>query len=157
MSTTAGTPALTHQRTFTYRTTTEWLGRRNGRLSVKGRDPLVVSAPPEFRGEAAFLNPEELFVASIESCFMLTFVLMVEKYHLPVDAYFSECTGVLELANGEFRFTRIVIKPTVIINQADAAPRVLQILEHANRDCLITNSIQAEVKLQPDVVMSVSE
>lgn len=148
-------PTRTH--TYTYRTTTEWLGRRNGRLAVSGKEPVVLSSPPEFRGEKGFLSPGELFIGAVESCFMLTFVPMIEKYHLPVEAYFSEASGVLELAAGDYRFTRIVIKPTIVINDATGAGKVLEIVEHARRDCLVANSIRTELTIEPDIVLSASE
>ena len=148
---------ITPPRTYTYRTSTEWLGRRNGRLSTHGKESQVVSAPPEFRGEEGFWNPEELFVAAVESCLMMTFASMAEKYHLPVEAYYSEATGDLEYANGEYRFTRITIRPTIIINDAEAAPKTLQVLKNAERGCLLSNSVTAEVSVVPDLVMGVAE
>lgn len=147
----------TRPRTFTYRTTAEWMGRRNGRVSSAGKEPFVFSAPPEFRGEGGFWSPEDLFVGAVETCLMLTFLSLAEKHHVPVEAYYSEATGDLEYANGEYRFTRIRIKPTVIIPTTDHAPKTLQLLQAAQRDCLVSNSIQAEVKVEPDVVLSVTE
>jgi peroxiredoxin-like protein len=144
-------------RAYTYRTTTEWMGRRNGRFAVPGREPFLISSPPEFKGEAAFYNPEELFVGSVEICLMLTFASLIEKQKLPVEAYYSEAVGTLEFANGELRFTRIVIKPTVIVATADANQKVRHALELAHRNCLVANSIQAEVRIEPDVLLSASE
>lgn len=146
----------TKPRTFSYRTTTEWLGRRNARLGSSGKDPIPLSAPAEFRGDGHLLNPEELFVGSIESCLMMTFVSLAEKHHLPIEAYYSEATGDLEYAEGDFRFTHVVVKPTVVISSFDAAPKALQLLKSAEH-CLITNSVRCEVRVEPDVELSVSE
>ena len=144
-------------RVFTYRASTEWLGRRKGRLVSSGRDPLVVSSPPEFRGEPGLWTPEELFLGAIDSCFMITFASMVEKHHLPVEGYFSEVSGVLESADGHYRFTSVTIRPTVIISERAAAEKTLQALEMAHRDCLISNSVTPQIMLEPDVEMSVAE
>jgi peroxiredoxin-like protein len=144
-------------RVFTYRTTTEWMGRRNGRFAAPGKDAFLVSSPPEFKGEDGFYTPEDLFVGAVEMCLMLTFASLIEKQKLPVEAYYSEATGTLEFANGELRFTRIVIKPTIIVPEAAAAPKILQALALAHRTCLVANSIQAEVKVEPDVEVSASE
>ena len=147
----------TKPRTFTYRTTTEWLGRRNGRFGAPGKESLVISSPPEFRGEEGFYTPEEFFVGAVETCLLLTFASLAEKYKLPVEAYYSEAIGTLEHANGELRFTRIVVKPTIVITDATTAKNTLQAIEKAHRTCIIANSIQAEVKVEPDVVLSASE
>lgn len=144
-------------RVYTYRTTTEWMARRNGRFAVPGKEAILFSSPAEFKGEAEFYNPEELFVGSVEMCLMLTFASILDKQKLPVEAYYSEATGTLEYANGELRFTRIVIKPTIIVPAASDAPKVLHALELAHRNCMIANSIQAEVKIEPDVEVSASE
>jgi peroxiredoxin-like protein len=138
-------------RVFTYHTTSEWMGRRNGRFAVAGKESFVFSSPPEFKGEDGFLSPEELFVGSVEMCLMLTFAALAEKQKLPIEAYSSEATGTLEHANGELRFTHILVKPTIIVLSADAAPRVLQTLQLAHRSCMIANSIQAEVKVEGTV------
>ena len=146
------------QKIFTYRTTTEWLGRKEVRFSAaKNEQPFIVTSPPEFRGKEGEWTPEELFVGSIETCLMLTFASLIEKHRLPVEAYMSEATGVLEYADGAYRFTRVTIRPTIIINDETAAPKVLKLMEAANRDCLVSNSVITSVLVEPSVVMSACE
>lgn len=158
MTTLEAAPATrAHSRTFTYRSSTEWLGRRRGRLNATGREPFVVASPPEFRGESGVWTPEELFLGAIDSCLMVTFAAMVEKYHLPVEGYFSEVTGTLESSDGHYRFTRVTIKPTILITERSAAEKTLEALDRAHRDCLITNSVIPTVVLEPDVEMAVAE
>ena len=146
------------QKIFTYRTSTEWLGRRDVRFAAaRDKQPFVVTSPPEFRGKEGEWTPEELFVGAIETCLMLTFASLIEKHHLPVEAYMSEATGTLEYADGAYRFTRVTIKPTIIIDDAASAPKVLKLIEAANRDCLISNSVITSVVVEPSVVLSASE
>jgi len=77
-------------RTFTYRTSNEWLGRRNARLATPGREPIAISQPPEFHGDVHYWNPEELFLGAVEASLMMNFISLAEQYHLPVEGYFSE-------------------------------------------------------------------
>ncbi len=63
--------------------------RFGGGISIQG------SAAPEFLGKAALVNPEELFVASISSCFMLTFIYLASTKNLVVDSYTAEAVGTL--------------------------------------------------------------
>lgn len=142
---------------YTYRTTTEWMGRRNGRFAVPGREPILFSSPPEFKGEEAFYNPEELFVGAVEMCLMLTFASLIEKQKLAVEAYYSEAAGTLEFASGELKFTRIVVRPTVLVQTKDSIPKVHHALELAHRNCLVANSIQSEVTIEADILVSASE
>jgi peroxiredoxin-like protein len=144
-------------RVFTYRTTTEWLGRKDVYFAAADKHPFIITSPPEFRGKKGEWTPEELFVGAIETCLMLTFASLIEKHHLPVEGYSSEATGVLELADGAYRFTRITIKPTIIISDANAGPKVLKLIEAAHRDCLVANSVMTSVLVEPSVLMSASE
>jgi organic hydroperoxide reductase OsmC/OhrA len=145
-------------RSFRYRTTTEWLGRKEVRFaSSPHKQPFVVTSPPEFRGKDGEWTPEELFVGAIETCLMLTFASLIEKHHLPVESYSSEAIGLLESAEDVYRFTRVTIKPTIVINDQTAAPKVLELISAALGDCLIANSIITSVFVEPEVVMSACE
>lgn len=149
-------PQIRHK-TFTYRTTMEWVGGRAGVISSRGKQPFRVSSPPEFKGEANVWTPEDLFVGAIETCLATAFASLVETRHLPVEGYQSESEGLLEFAEGRYRFTKIVIKPTVIISDERSASEVLKALEDAHRDCLVANSVSAEVSINPDVILSAIE
>ncbi len=149
MNTTTITP-----KTFTYRTSTEWLGHRNAKLTAAEKPALAVSSPPEFKGEKGFWTPEDFLVAAVESCLLMTFAHHVERQQLPVEAYFSEAEGVLESSEDGFRFTRIVVRPTIIITDARATEKTLKAIESAHRGCLIANSLRAIVTVVPDVQLS---
>jgi peroxiredoxin-like protein len=153
---TAASPQL-QRKTFTYRTTMEWVGARAGMISSGGKQPFRVANPPEFKGETDVWTPEDLFVGAIETCLATTFASLVEKRRLPVEGYQSESEGLLEFADGRYRFTRIVVKPTVIIAERRSAGDVLKALEDAHADCLVANSVKAEVLVQPHVVLAAAE
>lgn len=139
---------------FTYTTSTEWLGRRNARFSSGDKEHLVISSPPEFKGEPGFWTPEDLFVGAIETCLLMTFASLAEKHKLPVEGYTSEATGTLEWAGGELKFTRVLVKPTIAVAEASLTEKVLQVMALAHRECLVANSVQCEVLVQPDVVLA---
>lgn len=150
-------PPAIRPKSFTYRTSAEWLGRRNVRFSAPTKESLVVSNPPEFRGEEGFWTPEELFIGAVETCLLVTFAGLVEKHNLPVEGYSSEAIGVLETREGDYQFTKVTVKPTIIVTDKNAAPRILEMVERAHRDCLIGNSQRAEIVVEPTVLMSASE
>lgn len=138
-------------KSFTYRTSIEWLGGRNGRFTAPGRESLVISSPPEFKGEEGFWTPEDLFVGAIEMCLMLTFASYVDKYKLPLESYSSEAVGTLELADGKLRFTKVVIKAAVVITDAAVQQQTLDVLRKAEGDCLVANSITTKVVVEADI------
>ena len=144
-------------KSFTYRTSVEWSGRRGCILNADGKPALRVSSPPEFRGERDVWTPEDFLVASVETCFLMTFAGLVEKRHLAVEAYYSHAEGTLEWIDDGYRFTRITLHPTVVVTDLPSARPVLIALEDAKRDCLIARSLQTVVEMEPDVEVSVTE
>jgi organic hydroperoxide reductase OsmC/OhrA len=134
-------------KTFTYTTATRWTGRRAAELTSPGKPPLQISSPPEFKGEAGIWTPEDLFVSAIETCTMATFIALAEKASLPVDSYRSEATGKLEMMEGGFRFTQVVVKATVVIDDAGRVAETEQLLQKSHESCLVRRSVSAEVHL----------
>jgi organic hydroperoxide reductase OsmC/OhrA len=138
-------------KSFTYRTSTEWAGAKAGILSASGKPSFRVASPPEFRGEPDVWTPEDLLVAAVETCLLMTFTSIVQRRQLAVEAYYSEATGLLENVDGQYRFTRVVVKPTVVVADADSTEAVLAAIRDAHKDCLIANSLSAEVVVEPHV------
>src|SRR5262245_53407299 len=66
------------------------------------------SATPAYQGNAACVDPDEAFVASLSACHMLTFLAIAARKGLVVDAYHDEAAGVLEkAAEGRLAITRV--------------------------------------------------
>jgi len=110
-----------------------------------------VASPPEFRGEKNVWTPEDLFVGAIETCFLMTFAAIAQKQELPIDAYYSESTGLLEFVDGKYRFSRVTVKPTIIVAEQDAGEAAPEAIRRAHRDCLVANSVAAEIVVDPDI------
>jgi organic hydroperoxide reductase OsmC/OhrA len=142
--------AIRHK-SFTYRTSMEWAGGKAGLLSGEGKQSFRVASPPEFRGEPDVWTPEDLLVAAVESCLLMTFMSFAQKRELDIEAYYSEAVGLLQHDDGGYRFTRIVVKPTIFINDVEDEEAVRTAMRDAHSDCLIAKSLQATVVVDPDV------
>ena len=140
-------------RSHTFKTSTTWAEGKSGILNSEGKPTLKVSSPPEFKGEAGFWTPEDLFVASVEVCHMATFMALASRRNLPVVSYKSHANGVLEFVDGDYRFTRIVIFPTITISGSGAEAEVHAILREAGKHCLVANSIASIVEVNPTIMM----
>jgi organic hydroperoxide reductase OsmC/OhrA len=140
-------------RSFTYRTSASWLEGRSGLLSSEGKPALRISSPPEFDGERGVWTPEEMFVASVELCHMSTFMAAASKADVPVTSYRSHANGVLEFVEEDYRFTRIVIFPTIVIPSQEYEDEVQDLLKETSRHCLVTNSIAAIVEITPTLMV----
>jgi organic hydroperoxide reductase OsmC/OhrA len=140
-------------RAVTYKTTATWTDAQFGVLTADGKPPIHVSKPPEFKGEQGLWSPEEMFVASVEACHMATFLTFAARKQIPVLAYKSHSNGVLEYIDGDYRFTRIVIFPTITVSKAAVEGTVHALLREAEKRCLVANSIASIVEVNPTIMV----
>lgn len=111
-----------------------------------------VGAPPEFKGREGQWTPEHLFVASINTCFMLTLLAIAENSKLPLVSFSSTAKGKLEkTSEAGYQITEVIIKPRVVIASAEALGRIPRVLDKAKETCFISNSVKSTVKLEPEV------
>lgn len=143
-------PAL-RRKSFTYTTGITWVGKRAGITSSGDKIPFRTASPPEFKGEEGVWSPEDLFVAAVNACQLTTFVSFAMKLELPVASYQSEAEGTLEFVDGGYRFTRVVVRPRVVVSDPEAVEAVRKTLHDAHGACLVSRSILAEVLLEPVV------
>ena len=142
---------LVRHKSFTYRTSTEWTGGKAAHLTSFGKPSLRVASPPEFRGEPNVWTPEDLIVAAVETCLLMTFTSIAAKRNIDFEAYYSEAVGLLYFTNEHYRFTRIEVKPTIIVREERQIEDALKAIHDAHKDCLIANSLNGEVVIEPEV------
>ena len=140
---------------YFYTTEVEWTGERHGDLRAPVLPNLQVDAPPEFKGHEGAWTPEHLFVASVNSCFMTTFLAIAENSKLEFVSFSADAKGKLEKLEGQgFIMTEVILRPKLLISHARDVERASRILEKAEKHCLISNSIKAETKLESEINFS---
>jgi organic hydroperoxide reductase OsmC/OhrA len=110
------------------------------------------SAAPDFRGDAALVNPEEAFVAALSSCHMLTFLAIAAKKRFSLDSYSDEAVGYLEKnEHGQLAMTRVILRPRIQWSEgATVSQQDLDRLHHqAHEGCFIANSVTTNVTVEP--------
>jgi organic hydroperoxide reductase OsmC/OhrA len=152
METTPQQPVKKYK-TFTYHTNIQWTSDRQGMLRADGKPELNVSSPPEFKGIPGVWTPEDLFVAAVEICQMSTFLAFGIRKELPLRSYKSAAEGTLEFVDGNYRFTKIVVRPEIVVGNSWTKEQVEQLVHTAHDNCLIGNSITAEVVVEPKIVI----
>ena len=137
---------------YFYTTEVVWTGERHGDLRAPVLPHMKVDAPPEFKGHEGVWTPEHLFVASVNACFMTTFLAIAENSKLEFVSFSADAKGKLENLEGKgFMMTEVVLRPKLLINHARDAERAGRILAKAERHCLISNSIKTETRLEPEI------
>jgi peroxiredoxin-like protein len=136
---------------YTYRTAVTWTEQRKGVISCAGKPDVQVATPPEFKGHDGIWSPEDLFVASANICLMTTFLSVAERAGLAFTSYESAAEGKLELVDGKFQFTAITLKPVITLPAGGDASKAKELIEKAEANCLISNSMKAKVSLEPTI------
>jgi organic hydroperoxide reductase OsmC/OhrA len=101
--------------------------------------------------DAAAVDPEEAFVASLSSCHMLFFVDFARRGGWVVDSYADEAEGVLEKRDdGKMWMSRVTLRPRVTWG-GDAQPddaAIADLHHRAHEACFIANSVTTEVVVE---------
>ncbi|MCW5557755.1 MAG: OsmC family protein [Verrucomicrobiae bacterium] len=111
--------------------------------------PHVVPIP---MSDAAAVDPEEAFVASLSSCHMLWFLSIAAKHGFVVESYHDKTVGVLgKDASGRIAMTRVTLRPEARFTGEKQPTRdqVLALHEEAHERCFIANSVRTEVRCEP--------
>ena len=146
-----GARPTVRRKSFTYSTSIRWVGNRAGITSSGEKMPFRTASPPEFKGEDRVWTPEDLFVAAVNSCQLMTFAAFALKLGLPVASYESAAEGTLEFVDGGYRFTKVVVRPHVVVSDAGAIDAVRKALADAHDACLVARSVRCDVVLDPVV------
>jgi organic hydroperoxide reductase OsmC/OhrA len=136
---------------FRYQSDVDWKSGRRAVISSEGRPDIEVSSPPEFKGDPGFWTPEDMFVASVNLCTLMTFVAFAQRKELDFVSYESAAEGVLEFVEGKYRFTEVILHPHLVLKSESDIGRAQQILDDAHKGCLVTNSLTATVKVFPEI------
>lgn len=138
-----------------YEVDLQWKLDREGSLSSPVLDSTIeVVTPPEFpKGIAGKWSPEHLFVASVSSCMMTTFLAIAENSRFEFQDLTINAVGKLERIDKKFMITEIQLNPVLTINDQSKSEKGLRILEKSEAACLISNSITSKVKLTIEIIV----
>lgn len=122
--------------------------RFDGGITVPASaSPSVVPKP--FAVEAA-VDPEEMLVAALSNCHMLTFLDLARRAGFFVEAYEDEAIGVMgEIAPKRMAVTRVTLRPRITYRGAPPDQASLDDLHHrAHELCFIANSVTTEIAIE---------
>ena len=124
---------------------------------VAGKPELEGSADPVFRGDATRYNPEDLFVAAVSACHMLTYLSLCARRGVRVLSYEDHATGTLALeADGGGQFTEIRLNPDVRIASGGDADLAHRLHDEAHEGCFIARSCNAPIRHHATIAVATS-
>ncbi len=144
-----------------YEVAVEWQGNRGtgtsdyrsyGRehlITAAGKPDISGSADRAFRGDTERWNPEELLLAALSQCHLLSYLHVAASHGIVVTAYSDAASGVMEqTGGGGGHFVSATLRPVVTISAGD--PELAQRLhQEANAQCFIAASVNFPVHHEP--------
>lgn len=118
-----------------------------GTIVPASASPHIVPMP---WADAAAVDPEEAFVASLSSCHMLFFLDFARRAGVIVISYEDEADGVMEKgADGRVRITKVTLRPQIVFGGDVPDAAAIDALHHkAHEACFIANSVTAEIVIE---------
>jgi organic hydroperoxide reductase OsmC/OhrA len=136
---------------------------RDHDVEIPGLPVLRGSADPSFRGDRTRYNPEQLLLAALAQCHMLSFLHVAVKHGVVVSAYEDHAEGLMRTnRDGSGQFESVTLKPRVTVAApasgapAGGGPRedlLEELHAEANRLCFIARSVKFPVLHEPSVVV----
>ncbi len=142
---------MSHQ----YNVNLKWSSDRVGEVSSPELNSKIeVATPPQFpKGVEGVWSPEHFYTAAVNSCFMTTFLAIAENSRLEFKEFNCNAVGVLDQVDGKYLMTEVVLNPTLVITKEEDKEKALRVLDKSEKACLISNSINSKVSLNPIVTV----
>ena len=126
---------------------------RAHRITFDGGAEILASAAPSVLGrwaDPAGIDPEEMLVAALSSCHMLTFLDKARRAGFVIDRYSDAARGQMgEVTPGRKGLVEVVLRPDISWVGAAPDPEALEALHAASHaECFIANSVRCEVRFE---------
>ena len=145
-----------------YSLTVQWTGNlgegtssyrgysRDHDVLIPGLPVLPGSADPTFHGDRSRYNPEQLLLAALAQCHMLSFLHVAVRHGVVVTDYRDEATGLMRLnRDGSGQFESVTLHPRVTLADPAHAGLAGQMHHEANQVCFIARSVNFPVHHDP--------
>jgi len=149
-----------------YAVSLEWTGDRGsgtsdyksyGRdhvLRSEGKHDIEGSSDRVFRGDSDRWNPEEMLLAALSQCHLLSYLHVAASHGIVVVGYTDDAIGTMEqTADGGGHFTSATLRPRVTIAGGDI-DLALSLHAEASKKCFIAASVNFPVGHEPTVIQA---
>ena len=118
-------------------------------VRIAGKPDLRGTADPLFRGDPAIHNPEDLLLAALAQCHLLTYLALCARARINVVAYRDHAEGTLALTgDGGGRFTGVVLRPEVLVTEEGMVGKAVQLHGEVHKYCFIARSVNFPVRCE---------
>lgn len=142
-----------------YKLTLKWTGNkgtgtssyraydRNHDILIDNKTIIKGSADPTFHGDKTVHNPEDLLLASLSACHMMSYLHVCVKNGIVVTEYIDNATGIMKVNDdGSGHFIEVILNPIVTITDESLLNKANELHKEANKLCFIANSVNFPVR-----------
>lgn len=144
-----------------FKINTEWQNKNKPFNYAEYSREYLVSAPgktlsfmgtaaPAYKGTHEDYNPEELLIAALSGCHMLSYLAVAANSGIEVLAYADSAEGTLEKHGSSMKFKEITLRPVITLKNASDKDKALALHDKAHHICFIANSVNFPVNIQPE-------
>lgn len=150
-----------------YALTTTWTGNRGTGTSgyrdytrdvtigIQGKPDLLASADKPFRGDPGRWNPEDLLLAALSECHLLSYLHACVTAGVVVTDYRDDATGVMrEDGRGGGAFAEVTLRPRVQVADESMLDAARSAHHTAHEWCFIANSVNFPVHHEATVIVA---
>ncbi|AWB85922.1 OsmC family protein [Mycetocola zhujimingii] len=124
-------------------------------VSAPGKHEIEGSADKPFRGDLSRWNPEELLLAALAQCHLLSYLYVAVTEGVVVTDYSDSATGTMaEDGAGGGAFTEVLLRPRVTVADASMADAAMRAHKKANELCFIARSVNFPVLHEPEIIVA---
>ena len=113
----------------------------NTEVTTLNAPAIRVTAPSQFDGDDADWSPESLLVASVASCFSLTFQMITKAKDFSFRQLEVAVEGLLEREDHGRRFTGMLIEATLSIPDDANEEVASRLLNRAHDTCFVATAV----------------
>lgn len=142
-----------------YKLSLQWDGRPNDhsikndrlyKVAIEGKQPFRGSADQVFFGDPSLYNPEDLLLASLSACHMMSYFYVCRKQGIKILDYQDEPVGLLKVnVDGSGQFEQVTLFPTVRLANKGDEDQARLLHEQAGKLCFIANSCRFTILYEP--------
>ncbi len=149
-----------------YALTVQWTGNlgegtqsyrgysRDHDVLIPGLPVIKGSADPTFHGDRERYNPEQLLLAALAQCHMLSYLHVAVKHGVVVTEYRDDASGLLRLnRDGSGQFESVTLRPRVTVADGSQADLAARLHHDANQVCFIARSVNFPVEHEPETLV----
>ena len=145
-----------------YKLTTKWNGNkgtgtshvseydRSHTVTIDGKPAIQLTTDNAMYGDRSKLNPEDLLVAALSSCHMLSYLYLCSEAGVVITDYVDNATGIMEESiTGGGHFTEVTLNPVCIVKDESMVELAVALHHKAGEICYIASSVNFKVGHKP--------